>query len=296
MSRNIFLYIIIICAAVSCMSSCDKNAHEKELHGVSAYLIFDDDLDASQTKVNGGCLWIYKADGGLVKEYSYKETKELSSQRFELSAGSYFFVSAINLNLPLAYKNQNKMETLVFYTTISDLLSEQAFYSTVQVEVGENEYQLVALPLKRILSELTIKIEGVPSGARLNAKVYEPAEGILPACKDAEGVFGQPVAEVIPEVALPESLEKEGTSVVESVRLMPTAQGRNCSKLGLFLTVADGDTFVCDVEAPQMKSAGKYELVLLYKDLKPHLRVSAFKITDWKYGWTIDGEILNPNN
>lgn len=295
MSRNIFLYIII-CAIVSCMSSCDKNAHEKELRGVSAYLTFADDFDASQTKVQSGRLWIYKADGSLVKEYSYKEAKELASQRFDLPAGVYFFVSSVNLNLPLTYKDQDKMETLVFYTSTSDLLSEPAFYSTVQVEVGENEYRLLALPMKRILSELTIKIEGVPSDTRLNAKVYESAEGVLPACKDAEGMFGQPAAEVIPEVTLPELLEKDGTIVMEGVRLMPTAQGKTCSKLGLMLTVADGNTFVCDVEAPQMKSAGKYELTLVYKDLKPYLRVSAVKITDWKYGWTINGEILNPNN
>ena len=295
MSRNIFLFIIV-CAIVSCMSSCDKNVHEKELRGVSVYLTFDDELDASQTKVKSGCLWIYKADGGLVKEYSYKETKELASQRFDLSAGTYFFVSAVNLNSQLTYKNQDRMETLVFYTPTSDLLLEQAFYTTVQVEVGENEYRLVALPMKRVLSELTIKIEGAPSGTRLNAKVYESAEGVLPACKDDEGKFGHPAAEVIPEVTLPESLEKNGAIAVESVRLMPTAQGKTYSKLGLFLTVADGSTFVCDVEAPRMKSAGKYELTLAYKDLKPYLHVSAVKITDWKYGWTIDGEILNPNN
>lgn len=30
MSRNTFLYIFI-CAIVSCMSACDKNAHEKRV-------------------------------------------------------------------------------------------------------------------------------------------------------------------------------------------------------------------------------------------------------------------------
>ena len=45
-----------------------------------------------------------------------------------------------------------------------------------------------------------------------------------------------------------------------------------------------------------MKPAGKYELTLSYNELKTYLRVSAIKITDWKYGWTISGEILDPNN
>ena len=68
MSRNTFLYIFI-CAIVSCMSACDKNAHEKELYGISVRSTFDDELDASQTKVKNGSLWIYQVDGKLVKEY-----------------------------------------------------------------------------------------------------------------------------------------------------------------------------------------------------------------------------------
>lgn len=39
MSRNTFLYIFI-CAIVSCMSACDKNAHEKELYGISVRSTF----------------------------------------------------------------------------------------------------------------------------------------------------------------------------------------------------------------------------------------------------------------
>ena len=98
------------------------------------------------------------------------------------------------------------------------------------------------------------------------------------------------------EVILPESLEKNGAIVTEAVRVMPTAQGKSGSQLGLFLTTTDGVTFECVVDAPRMKPAGKYELTLSYNELKPYLRVSAIKITDWKYGWTISGEILDPNN
>ena len=138
MSRNTFLYIFI-CAIVSCMSACDKNAHEKELYGISVRLTFDDELDASQTKVKNGSLWIYQVDGKLVKEYFYEGAKDLSSQCFDLPAGNYVVVSALNFNSPLTYKNQNEMQALAFYTSAPDPLSEHAFYSTVQVEVRENE-------------------------------------------------------------------------------------------------------------------------------------------------------------
>ena len=295
MSRNTFLYIFI-CAIVSCMSACDKNAHEKELYGISVRLTFDDELDASQTKVKNGSLWIYQVDGKLVKEYFYEGAKDLSSQCFDLPAGNYVVVSALNFNSPLTYKNQNEMQALAFYTSAPEPLSEHAFSRTDQVEVSENENQLVTLPMKRVFSELAIKIEGVPSGARLNTKVYEPAEGILPACKDADGQYGLPTTETMTEVILPESLEKNGAIVTEAMRVMPTAQGKSGSRLGLFLTTTDGVTFECVVDAPRMKPAGKYELTLSYNELKPYLRVSAIKITDWKYGWTISGEILDPNN
>ena len=152
MSRNTFLYIFI-CAIVSCMSACDKNAHEKELYGISVRLTFDDELDASQTKVKNGSLWIYQVDGKLVKEYFYEGAKDLSSQCFDLPAGNYVVVSALNFNSPLTYKNQNEMQALAFYTSAPDPLSEHAFYSTVQVEVRENENQLVTLPMKRVFSE-----------------------------------------------------------------------------------------------------------------------------------------------
>ena len=103
------------------------------------------------------------------------------------------------------------------------------------------------------------KIEGVPSGARLNTKVYEPAEGILPACKDAAGQYGLPTTETMTEVILPESLEKNGAIVTEAMRVMPTAQGKSGSRLGLFLTTTDGVTFDSVEDAPRKNPAGKYD-------------------------------------
>ena len=295
MSKNTWLYIIIG-VLVGCLSACDKNAHEAEQHGVSACLSFADELDVNRVKAFNGYLWIYNSTGKLVEEYTYADEKDLASQRFYLASGQYIFVSALNLQSPLAYKNQNATETLTFQVSSSTSLPEHAFYATTEVEVDGNKSQWVTLPMKRFLSELTIMITDAPSGTRLAAKVYEPAEGVYPVWKDADGRFGLPTAESLSEITIPEVTEQGGNIVTESVKLMPTPQGKSVSKMELVLTTVDGGTFVCDVEAPVMQLGGIYELNLPYHDLKPYLHVSASKITDWKEGWTIDGEILNPTN
>ena len=293
MVRNVFLYVFA-CVLVCCMSSCDKNVHEGE-YGVSAFLTLEDEQDATQITVKDSYLWIYKNSGTLVQEFAFENAEELASQRFKLDAGHYVFVSAINCRTMLTVKDKGNMETLQLSAPTSDCLPERAFYGTSQLDVSGNGNQQVQLTLRRVLSELSVTITGVPSGLKLTAKALESAEGVYLARKDVNGTFGLPASETISEINIPEVVEKGNVITTGVIRLMPTAQGKSNSKLNLFLETG-GNSFECMVEAPKMNVAGQYELVLPYKDLKPYLKVSATKINDWKEGWTIDGEILNPNN
>ena len=82
----------------------------------------------------------------------------------------------------------------------------------------------------------------------------------------------------------------------ETLRLMPTANGLHTTKLFIQLISPGGVVSNYDIEAPVMKSGGKYKINLEFEEMKPYMYLTSTKIDDWTEKWIYRGEILNPED
>lgn len=286
----------ILCS--SFFVSCGDDPHESE-RGLAIALGWQDEADKG-TPVNDLRLWIYKENGEPVDEYSYDNARDIASRLYELPAGDYVLVTTVNVVAPLAVEEAigngvKPYEGLLISLADASASPAHAYYSVTEVRVQGNGVERTAMPLRRVLSELTVTIEGVPEGARLSVVVEDAATALSPACKDTEGSYGVTTDRTSP-ATLPEALSDGGVVATGVFRLMPTVAGNDRSHLHFRLTLADGTVQEFDADAPPMRPAGRYEVRLAYTDMKPYMHLYPVCIGDWAEGWMIEGEVLNPNN
>lgn len=150
--------------------------------------------------------------------------------------------------------------------------------------------------MRRMLAELTIVIEGVPENTVISGKVLNVATGLLPLQKNEDGTFGT-TSYTKEECDIPlGTAVHDNRLITETLRLMPTAHGFLTTRLFIQLIAPNGTVSNYDIEAPIMKSGGKYQINLEYGEMKPYMYLTSTKIDDWTEGWIYRGEILNPED
>ena len=150
--------------------------------------------------------------------------------------------------------------------------------------------------MRHILAELTIFIEGVPDNFAMIGKVLNVATGFLPLQKNEDGTFGTE-SYTKEECDIPLRIAVPGETLkTETLRLMPTANGLHTTKLFIQLISPGGVVSNYDIEAPVMKSGGKYQINLEFEEMKPYMYLTSTKIDDWTEKWIYRGEILNPED
>lgn len=294
----------------SFFTSCDDDPHEGE-RGLAITLGWQDEADKG-TPIDDLRLWVYRADGEPLDEYHYDDARDITARLYgipardiaarlyEYPAGDYVLVAAANVVAPLAVEEAigngvKPYEGLTFALADASASPAHAHYGVTEVSVRGSGVEQITLLLRRVLSELTVTIEGVPDGASLAATVTNAATGVLPAQKEAEGDYGVATGRTT-TVQLPETASQDATIATETVRLMPTATGYVRSYLHFRLTLADGTVREFDADAPPMRPAGRYEVRLAYADMKPYMHLATVSINDWTEGWVISGDVLNPDN
>ncbi len=286
----------MLAAAVAVgFAACDNDPHEGE-RGLAIALGWQDEAD-EDTSVSDLRLWIYREDGEPVDEYRYDNARDIASHLYELPVGDYVLVAAANLVEPFAVEEAvgaKPYEGLMFTLPDASASPAHAFYGVAEVRVSGEGVEHASIPLRRVLAELDVTIEGVPNGARLAVSVTDAATALLPTCKDADGEYGIASSRAT-TVNLPEATASGGTLGTATMRLMPTVADGDRSHLHFLLTLADGTVREFDADAPAMKPSGKYWVALQYADMKPYMQLYSVAINDWTEGWTIGGEILNPD-
>lgn len=289
------LVFFILCSSL--FISCCHDPHEGE-HGLAIALGWQDEADKG-TNISDLRLWIYKENGELVDEYRYDNARDIASRLYELPAGDYVLVAAANLVEPFTVEEGigngvKPYEGLMFALSDADASQVHAFYGVTEVSVQGEGVEQTSISLRRVLAELDVTIEGVPDGTRLVVSVTDAATALLPACKDTDGEYG--VATNRTEtVTLPEAVAADGKLNTVTMRLMPTATDNDRSHLHFGLALADGTVQEFDADAPVMEPSGKYRVTLQYADMKPYMQLHPVSISNWTEGWTIGGEILNPD-
>ena len=143
---------------------------------------------------------------------------------------------------------------------------------------------------------MTIFIKGVPDNFAMIGKVLNVATGLLPLQKNEDGTFGT-ASYNKEECDIPLKIAVPGETLkTETLRLMPTAHGLHTTKLFIQLISPGGVVSNYDIEAPVMKSGGKYKINLKFEEMKPYMYLTSTKIDDWTEEWIYRGEILNPED
>lgn len=297
---NIGLWVLL---CVPCLlASCDHDVHDGEGDGgLSVSLAWADEADEG-TEVKDVKTWIVNAtDGTQVAQSQYGSAQEMAKERYDLPKGNYRILITTNLVDPFTISEQiravDNINSLAIGLSDPSASPEHAYYGVTDIVIDkEDVHYITRSDMRRILAELTIVIEGVPENTVISGKVLNVATGLLPLQKNEDGTFGT-ASYTKEECDIPLKIAVPGETLkTETLRLMPTANGFHTTKLFIQLISPDDTVRNYDIEAPVMKSGGKYQINLEYEEMKPYMYLTSTKIDDWTEGWVYRGEILNPGD
>ena len=297
---NIWLWVLL---CVPCLlASCDHDVHDgEEEGGLSVSLTWADQADQG-TEVKDVKLWIFNAeDGSLVEQKQYGSAQEIASQRFSLPEGHYQILAATNLIEPFTIGEATRASVnpnqLMFGLSNPSASPDHGYYGVTDIVIDKSNGNYITKDdMHRMLAELTLIIEGVPENTAIMGKVLNVATGLLPLQKNEDGTFGT-TTYTKEECDIPLAIAVHGNALMtETMRLMPTANGFHTTRLFIQLIAPNGIISNYDIEAPIMKSGGKYQINLEYEEMKPYMYLMSTKIDDWTEGWVYRGEILNPED
>ena len=297
---NIGLWVLL---CVPCLlASCDHDVHDGEGDGgLSVSLAWADEADEG-TEVKDVKTWIVNAtDGTQVAQSQHGSAQEMAKERYDLPEGNYRILTTTNLVDPFTISKQTRavdnINSLAIGLSDPSASPEHAYYGVTDIVIDkEDVHYITRSDMRRILAELTIVIEGVPDNFAMIGKVLNVATGLLPLQKNEDGTFGT-ASYTKEECDIPLRIVVPGETLkTETLRLMPTANGFHTTKLFIQLISPEGVVSNYDIEAPVMKSGGKYQINLEYEAMKPYMYLTSTKIDDWTEGWVYRGEILNPED
>ena len=297
---NIGLWVLL---CVPCLlASCDHDVHDGEGDGgLSVSLAWADEADEG-TEVKDVKTWIVNAtDGTQVAQSQHGSAQEMAKERYDLPEGNYRILTTTNLVDPFTISEQTRavdnINSLSIGLSDPSASPEHAYYGVTDIVIDkEDVHYITRSDMRRILAELTIVIEGVPENTVISGKVLNIASGLLPLQKNEDGTFGT-ASYTKEECDIPLKIAVPGeTFKTETLRLMPTANGFHTTKLFIQLISPDDTVRNYDIEAPVMKSGGKYKINLEFEEMKPYMYLTSTKIDDWTEGWVYRGEILNPED
>ena len=174
----------------------------------------------------------------------------------------------------------------------------QSWYAVTHATVKEEEITVAEFHLQRLLSELSVIVSNVPTGAAITASVERVAHDVLLTHRDGQGRYGVADREDFLTVslgALSADPADAATLRHDDHTLMPTASGQERCYLSLAVTTPDGTPLTYLADAPRMECGKAYVVELDYLKFRPYMLLEAFTINDWTDGWTISGEIINPD-
>lgn len=313
-SRNvnsIQLWVLLL-SALPVMTACDDDSEKEK--GVKIELSWDDvkpefppdfvgsgDNDSAEVEIKEISVWLHPADGSPAMEYTFSDRQDLSEQQFELPVGEYRIFSTVNL-LPPYIDEYNPMRSRAFtdgkehFITLEkpNLSPEPAYCYEDRIVITESGVQTVKVKMKELLAEMTFSIKGVPNGTILKGSVGNATAGIIPKFDETLGEMIAERSELIVPVELPVTLSTDGIVTIKKFRLLPSVKGATESLIKMMLLYPNTKRNDFEIHAPEMRMGGKYYIVLDFADMTPYMHLTSIRIDKWTEGWTINGEILNP--
>lgn len=319
MTKKIFPLMAAI--AMMLLTACYHDKHEftpneydgKPVGYLTPLLIWDDPADANSAIDD--IRFIVSGTNGTTVTHNFTNAEAAADWLQQLPVGEYDLLVTVDMDEAHGYILENvstdtRSTTRAdeeFHTALPDTrvsLSQpsssprQSWYAVTHAMVKPDEITVPEFHLQRLLSEMTVIVRNVPTGAAIAASVERVAHDVLLAHRDGQGRYGVADREDFLTVslgALSADPADAATLRHDDHTLMPTAGGQERCYLTLSVTTPEGTRLTYLADAPRMECGKTYVVELDYAKLRPYMLLEAFAINDWTEGWTISGEIINPD-
>ena len=312
--------------AMMLLTACYHDQHEEmpseygdqPVGYLTTQLIWDDQSDAGWPIDD--IRFTVSGTGGTTVARKFSNNEAAADWLQQLPVGDYDLLVTVDMDEANGYILENagtrattradeKLHTALPDTRVSladpSSSPRQSWYAVTHATVKEDEITVAEFRLQRLLSELTVIVHNVPTGAAITASVERVASDVLLTHRDGQGRYGVADREDFLTVSLgaltADATVPDGSPVGTATlrhddhTLMPTAGGQPRCYLSLAVTTPDGTPLTYLADAPRMECGKAYVVELDYTKLRPYMLLSAFTINDWTEGWTISGEIINPD-
>ena len=295
------------------LTACYHDKHEftpnefdgKPVGYVAPQLLWEDEADAAAIGSINALSFHVQGANGVSQARSFSSIEESADWLQQLPAGEYDILVTADMDDPSGYataSNLTRSSSLLAPTVVSlkDAASspQQSWYAVTHITIREDEITVAEFKLQRLLPTLTVNVTGVPAGTKVAVAVERVAESVLLTEQDANGRYGVPMSKQTTADfgTLTPTTEDASTHRLDGKHLMPTAAGESRALLRITTTAPDGTVLTSIADCPRMELGIYYTMDFEYAALAPYMRFEAMTINDWTEGWTISGEILNPNN
>lgn len=313
------IFPLWVVAAMLLLTACYHDQHEETpseygdqpVGYLTPQLIWDEQSDAGWPIDD--IRFTVSGTGGTTVAHNFTDTESAAEWLQQLPVGDYDLLVTVDMDEANGYILENagtrattradeELHTALPDTRVS--LAEpsssprQSWYAVTHATVKADEITVAEFHLQRLLSELTVIVHNVPTGAAITASVERVARDVLLTHRDGQGRYGVADREDYMTVslgALAADPADAATLRHDDHTLMPTAGGQERCYLTLSVTTPDGTRLTYLADAPRMECGRTYVVELDYTKLRPYMLLEAFTINEWTEGWAISGEIINPD-
>ena len=314
------IFPFLAAAAMMLLTACYHDQHEEmpseygdqPVGYLTPLLLWEDQADAGAAIDD--IRFTVSGTGGTTVANRFNNTEAAADWLQQLPVGDYDVLVTVDMDEAHGYVLENtatrgttRADEATVTTALPDTrvsLAEpsssprQSWYAVTHATVREDEITVAEFRLQRLLSELSVIVSNVPAGAAITASVERVASDVLLTHRDGQGRYGVADREDFLTVSLGTLAADPADAATlrhDDHTLMPTAGGQERCYLTLSVTTPDGTPLTYLADAPRMECGKAYVVELDYTKLRPYMLLSAFTINDWTEGWTISGEIINPD-
>lgn len=238
-----------------------------------------------------------------VKEVKEFDTPwEASEWMIPLPAGEYDILVAANMNKAndfILKETGTASVSSTLPTTTASLQNPssnpvQAWNGLAHAKVEVGKMSTVHLHLDRLLALFSLDIDNVPEGTLIDVSIRNAAAYATLTEERAKDHYGAPSETISSDIVLGQLNAANAKSAIEEFKVFPTATGLDNTILLFHIKTNKGIDLDYEGVAPRMENGKKYVLTLDYNKLTPFMYITSTSINDWTDGWSVDGEILNP--
>ena len=246
------------------------------------------------------------AVGGAAAPFSktYKDAREAAGELIPVAAGKNDILATVNLTDTDGF-SVNGMPATKADAAVGDVVVSlknpvsspaQAWFGVAGAEIRDRDITIVEPVLQRLLSTISVNLNNVPAGTKVVLTLGNVAKSVNLTAKDANGRWGLPSSESVGDLQIASlAAASDGPLDVEGFTVLPTASAFDRCILTIDVTTASGNKTQSVCDAPRTESGKAYTLDLDFTALKPYMYLDSYSISPWEDGWSVNGEILNPN-